>query len=177
LPSGARRRKVLLGAVLAVLVVFSAATARVIVWPAQGAPARAGAIVMLAGPGDRLPVALRLAGEHLAPELVVSRGWQGYGGPCPTPIPGVRLTCFNADPGNTRGEAEYVGRLAAREHWRSVILVATATQDTRARLIVSRCFGGAIYVVTAPQSLRSLPYQIAYGWAALAKALTVKRSC
>jgi hypothetical protein len=172
-----RRWKAVLGVVLALVILFTAATARLFVWPAQGAPAEASAIVMLAGPGDRLPVALRLAREHLAPQLVVSRGWQGYGGPCPAPVPGVRLTCFNANPGNTRGEAEYVGRLAAREHWHSVILVATATQDTRARIIVGRCFGGAIYVVTAPQPRSTLPYQIAYGWAALVKALTMKTSC
>ena len=62
-------------------------------------PARVSAIVMLAGPGDRLPVALQLAREHRAPVLVVSRGWQGYGGPCPPPVPGVRLICFDPDPG------------------------------------------------------------------------------
>lgn len=172
-----RRWRAPLAVLLAVLLAFAAATARLIVWPAQGAPARASAIVMLAGPGDRLPVALNLAREHLAPELVVSRGWQGYGGPCPAPVPGVRLVCFNANPGNTRGEAEYIGQIAAREHWESVILVATATQDTRARIIVGRCFRGAVYVVTAPLPRSSLPYEIAYGWAALVKALTMKRSC
>ena len=36
-------------AALAVVIAFSLATARLIVWPAEGAPARADAIVMLAG--------------------------------------------------------------------------------------------------------------------------------
>ena len=70
-------------AIAVVVVVFGAVTARLLVWPAQGMPARVSAIVMLAGPGDRLPVALELARQHRAPVLVVSRGWQGYGGPCP----------------------------------------------------------------------------------------------
>jgi hypothetical protein len=36
-------------------------------------PTTVDAIVMLAGPGDRLPAALQLAREHRAPVLVVSR--------------------------------------------------------------------------------------------------------
>lgn len=157
------------------IVVFAAATARLIVWPVQGAPAHADAVAMLAGPGDRLPVALQLAREHRAPVLVVSRGWQGYGGPCPPPTPGVKTLCFNPDPGNTRGEAEFVGRLARQYDWKSVIVVATAPQAARAQLTVRRCFSGAAYMVTAPVS--DWPYQIAYGWGALFKAVFLYRSC
>jgi hypothetical protein len=163
--------------VAAVIVVLSVLTARLFVWPAQGMPARVSAIVMLAGPGDRLPVALELAREHWAPVLVVSRGWQGYGGPCPPPVPGVKLICFDPDPGTTRGETEALGRLAKQFRWSSVVLVATRTQDTRARIMAERCFGGSTYVVTAPLPLSSWPYQIAYGWGALLKALVVYRAC
>jgi hypothetical protein len=152
-------------------------TARLFVWPAQGMPARVSAIVMLAGPGDRLPVALQLAREHRAPVLVVSRGWQGYGGPCPPPVQGVMLICFDPDPGTTRGEAEALGRLAKQYHWSSVVLVTTSFQDTRARILADRCFGGSTYVVVAPMPLSSWPYQIAYGWAALVKAMVVHRAC
>ena len=162
---------------VAVVVVFGAVTARLLVWPAQGMPARVSAIVMLAGPGDRLPVALQLAREHRAAVLVVSRGWLGYGGPCPPPVPGVKLICFDPDPPDTRGEAEAVGRLAKQYHWSSIVLVATRTQDTRARIVVERCFGGSTYVVTAPLPAGSWPYQIVYGWGALIKALVVSRSC
>jgi hypothetical protein len=140
-------------------------------------PARVSAIVMLAGPGDRLPVALQLAREHRAPVLVVSRGWQGYGGPCPPPVQGVMLICFDPDPGTTRGEAEALGRLAKQYHWSSVVLVTTSFQDTRARILADRCFGGSTYVVVAPMPLSSWPYQIAYGWAALVKAMVVHRAC
>jgi hypothetical protein len=160
-----------------VVVAFSVITARLFVWPAQGMPTRVDAIVMLAGPGNRLPVAMQLAREHRAPMLVVSRGWQGYGGPCPSPIPGVKLVCFNPDPGTTRGEAEALGRLAKQFRWRSIVLVTTRTQDTRARIIVERCFNGSTYVVTAPLPLGSWPYELAYQWGALAKALVVYRAC
>jgi hypothetical protein len=174
-PSRVRRR--VFAAIVTVVVVFTVVTARLFVWPAQGMPPRVSAIVMLAGPGDRLPVALELARAHRAPVLVVSRGWQGYGGPCPPPVPGVKLICFDPDPGTTRGEAEALGRLAKQYHWSSVVLVTTRTQDTRARIMAERCFSGSTYVVTASLPSNSWPYQIAYGWGALLKALVVYRTC
>jgi uncharacterized SAM-binding protein YcdF (DUF218 family) len=162
---------------IALVAVFCMVTARLFVWPAQGMPSRVSAIVLLAGPGNRLPVALELAREHRAPVLVVSQGWEGYGGPCPAPVPGVRLICFDANPGDTRGEAEFAGRLAQRYHWRSMVLVTTRAQDTRARIVAGRCFSGALYVMTAPLPLLDWPYQIAYEWGALVKALALYRSC
>jgi uncharacterized SAM-binding protein YcdF (DUF218 family) len=89
----------------------------------------------------------------------------------------VELICFDPDPGNTRGEAEYFGLLARRYHWNSVTLVTTSPQDTRARILVRRCFAGSVYVVTAPLPAASWPYQIAYEWGALLKALFVYRAC
>jgi hypothetical protein len=170
------RRKAL-AVMTALIVVFAAATAGVLAWPAEWTPAKADAIVMLAGPGARLPVALQLATEHRAPVLVVSRGWMGYGGPCPPSTPGLRTICFNPDPGNTRGEAEYVGALARRNAWHSLILVAIRPQAIRAQLLFSRCFNGQVYVATAPIPWDNWPYQIAYGWGALIKAALVVRGC
>ena len=153
------------------------ATARLLVWPAQGAPPRVNAIVMLAGAGDRLTVALQLAREHRAPVLVVSRGRDGYDGPCPPMTPGVQTICFEPNPADTRGEAEFVGRLAVQYRWHSVILVTTRGQDTRARITMRRCFGGSIFVITAPLSLGQWPHEIAYGWGALVKELALHRAC
>ena len=184
MPPGApaRRRRVRAGrrlsyAALAVIVAFSLATARLIVWPAHGAPERVDAIVMLAGPGDRLAEALKLAREQRAPVLVVSRGWNGYGGPCPPAPPGVRGVCFEPNPADTRGEAEFTARLAAQYHWRSLVLVTSPGQDTRARLLMGRCFGGSVHVLTASLPLLQWPYEIAYGWGALFKALALQRAC
>jgi uncharacterized SAM-binding protein YcdF (DUF218 family) len=174
-PSRLRRR--IFAALAALLAAFALVSARLFVWPAEGMPASVSAIVMLAGPGNRLPVALQLAREGRAPMLVVSQGWQGYGGPCPQAIPGVKLICFEPNPGDTRGEAEFAGRLAKQYHWRSVVLVTTRAQDTRARILVGRCFGGQIYVATASLPLDSWPYQISYGWGALFKALFLHRAC
>ncbi len=174
-PSRAKRRA--FAAVAAVAIVFGVVTARLIVWPAQGMPASVSAVVMLAGPGNRLPTALQLAREHRAPVLVVSRGSHGYGGPCPPAPPGVKLICFEPDPGNTRGEAEFVGRLAKQYRWSSVVLVTSSPQATRARMLMDRCFSGPVYVVTASLPLGSWPYEITYGWGALVKAFVTSPPC
>jgi len=168
------RRALTIAVVLALA--FAVATARLLVWPTQGMPPRVDAIVMLAGPGDRMPVALRLASERRAQVLVVSRGAHGYGGPCPPRPLGMRLICFDPDPADTRGEAESVGRVAKHYSWRSMVLVVSRTQATRARLLMGRCFSGDVYVATAPLPVLSWPYEIAYGWAALVKAV-LKPSC
>lgn len=182
-PIAGKRRRFPLGwraalvAALGLVMAFAGATGWLLVWPAQGAPARVSAIVMLAGTGDRMPVALRLASEHRAPVLVVSQGHQGYGGPCPPRPPGIRLICFDPEPADTAGEARFVGRLAKRYHWTSMVVVAARPQATRARILMGRCFGGPVYVATASLPLRSWPYEIAYGWGALIKAVTVQQAC
>jgi hypothetical protein len=162
---------------LVLTVAFGIVTVRLFIWPAEGMPSRVSAIVMLAGPGDRLSAALRLAEQDRAPVLVVSQGWEGYAGPCPAAVPGVKLVCFDPDPGDTRGEAKFVGGLAKRYHWRSLVLVVAAAQDTRARILMGRCFDGSIYAVTVSLPWSNWPYQLAYQWGALFKALVLYRSC
>ncbi len=169
-------RKALVG-VLAFVLIFGAATAWLLVWPVQGLPTRVSAIVLLAGPGNRMPVALQLADTHRASALVVSQGYRGYGGPCPPPQPGVKVICFDPDPADTRGEAEFVGRLAKQSGWSSVVVVASRPQGTRARILMERCFSGPVYLATASLPLLNWPYQIAYGWGGLAKALVMDRAC
>ena len=165
--------------VVVLVMAIGAATARLFIWPDQGMPARVSAIVMLNGPGDRLDTALNLAWQHRAPFVVISRGSPayGHGGDCAPSIPHVTVICFDPNPSTTKGEAEYVGRLARKYHWQSIALVTITPQDSRGRLRVERCFAGPVYVVTAPLSLSAWPYQIAYEWGATAKALILQRSC
>jgi hypothetical protein len=142
-------------------------------------PAKVDAIVMLDGPGKMLGRTLRLARQHRPRFLVISLGTPESSYVCPRPIPGIRLICFNPRPASTAGEAEYVGRLARRYHWRSVALVTITSQDTRARLRVERCFGDRVYVMATPPdpSQTNWPYQLAYQWGALLKALILQPSC
>jgi hypothetical protein len=161
-----------------VLTLFAAVTARVFIWPdLQPLPARADAIVELAGPGDddRDRVALNLARDGKARVLVQST--LAADTSCLPPVPGVRLVCFHPDPLTTRGEARYIGTMAARLDWHSVILVTTPDQAWRAHLRVSRCFAGKVYVATAHLPSWGWFRQIPYQWLASVKALTIERSC
>jgi uncharacterized SAM-binding protein YcdF (DUF218 family) len=80
-------------------------------------------------------------------------------------------------PATTKGEAEFVGRLAGKYHWKSVALVTTTPQATRARLRVERCFTGPVYVMTASLPPSAWSYEIAYEWSATVKAVVFQRSC
>jgi hypothetical protein len=164
---------------LVVCITASAATARLFIWPVQGMPAYVSAIVMLNGPGDRLDTAESLAWQHRASFLVVSRPtpYWGHGSVCAPAIPHVKVICFVPSPATTQGEAEFVGRLAKKYHWTSLVLVSITPQDSRARLRVERCFSGPVYVVTASLPLSAWPYEIAYEWTATVKALVLQHSC
>ncbi len=175
-----RRRKVVVAVALVVLL-FVGATARIFVWPElPPLPDRADAIVELGGENDygRDSVALELARAHKAPLLIQStRPADTLSDTCLPPVPGVRILCFNPVPDTTRGEARYIGQLAAQLHWTSVIIVTTPDQAWRARLRVSRCFHGSVYVSTAPLPASDWIRQVPYQWLASVKALTVQRSC
>ena len=172
-----KRRGVAIIALAAVVVTFSAVTARLFVWPERGMPPRVSAIVILDRPGNTLSAALQVARQHRSPFLVISLGRPLSGYRCPAPPPRVKLICFNPSPATTRGEAEFVGRLARKYHWQSIAVVTITPQASRARLRVERCFAGPVYVVTTPIALTSWPYEIAYEWAAMIKALVLQRDC
>ncbi len=170
------RRIALVGGVGLVLLV--AASARLFVWPPTDHPVRADAVVALGGdPGQlRAQTAIDLVRAGYAPEALVSLGGT-VEAPCPHPVPGVRIVCFRADPLDTRGEAEYVGRMAARLHWTTVIVVPGRTQATRARLLFERCTGARVVIVPRTGSPAQLPLAVLYEWGALAKALVLQRRC
>jgi hypothetical protein len=159
-PRRRKRRTIVIGTIAVVFLAFCGLT------------------VMMAGPGDRYSTALRLAFQHRAPVLVISRGSNAVtSGPCAPPIQGVREICFDPSPGTTQGEAEYAARLARQYHWHSIALVTITPQDSRARLRMERCFSGHVYVMTAPIRAAMWPYELAYEWAATVKAVTINRSC
>jgi hypothetical protein len=164
---------------IVVLVAFGTVTARWFIWPQHGMPRRVDAIVMLNGPGDRLDTALDLAWAHRAPTIVISRPtwYWGHGSVCAPKIPRVKVICFVPKPATTRGEAEFAARLARQYHWRSVVLVAVAPQDTVARLRLGRCFSGRIYVVNAPLTAPEWLDEIARQWGSTIKALALQRTC
>ena len=177
----ARRRRIgrwLLVGTAVLLGLFVVATARLFLWPPSDRPTRADAVVALGGdPGQlRAKQAIRLAMQGVAPIVVVSLGGQPPA-PCPKRVSGVEIDCFRADPLNTRGEAEYVAALAARRHWNRLVVVSERTQTTRARMLFERCTRATLVMVPVADPGGRLAYDVAYEWAALAKALVVVRSC
>lgn len=160
-----------------VLVLFLAATARLFAFPTTDAPARVDAVVALGGdPGQRRAhEALALARQGYAPVAVISLG--GYKVPCPPAPPKVEVICFRPNPVDTRGEAEYATRLAARHGWKRLIVVPEKTQSTRARLLFERCTSARILIVPVADHPSRWLGDVAYEWGALLKALILKRSC
>jgi uncharacterized SAM-binding protein YcdF (DUF218 family) len=177
-PAMRRRRRIVLGTALVIVLALAAATARLFVWPAQGMPARVDAIVMLDGSGSRLPVAVALARAHRAPMLVISQGTPqpGQGSACGPRIAGVRVICFHPDPPTTRGEAEFVGRLASSYHWHSIALITSTPQLTPAGIRIGYCYPGRTYKVAAPLSAAAWPPSLLYEWIATVSA-EVQHSC
>ncbi len=175
-PKTARGR--LLAVVVVLVVVFAAATARLFVWPPIDAPTRVDAVVALGGdPGQhRAKEAIKLVESGFAPVAVVSLGGNPPA-PCPRHPVQVRVLCFRADPLDTRGEAEYVTALARRRHWNQLIVVSERSQSTRARLLFKRCTSAQLHMVPVDDPVSHLPYDVAYEWGALLKALVLQRSC
>jgi hypothetical protein len=166
-----------LGVICLVVILFVGATARLFLWPPSDRPTRAQAVVALGGdPGQRrAKAAVELARSGYAPVAVISLGGDAE---CPPPVHGVRIICFRPRPVNTRGEAEYVSRIARRRHWNRLIVVSERSQTTRARVLFKRCTDARIEMVPVsdPQPPRLL-YDVAYEWGALIKALVLIRSC
>lgn len=174
------RRTVAFSLVL-VLLIFGVATDRLFIRPVlDPPPPRVDAIVELGGEGmeGRDHRAIGLARAHRAPFLVQSTVVEEAGtNRCLSPGTDVTVLCFHADPNTTRGEARYIAEEAERRHWKSIILVTTPDQAWRARLRVTRCFGGEVYLATSPLPQGLWLRQVTYQWAATMKALIFERAC
>jgi hypothetical protein len=93
------------------------------------------------------------------------------------PSPVAHRICFRPDPYTTRGEARFAADYARQHHLHSILVVVTRDQAVRARLRLSRCWGGPISVVAAHEpaghALLMLPYQLS----AMLKAEVWQRDC
>ena len=172
-----RRALVATVSVLAGLLVVTvlAVNLRLFVWPASSTPQHADAGVVLAGgDGERLDRGLELVEQGVASNLVISTG--------PDRLCGGQFDfavyCFLPDPDDTRGEAEAVARIAAREGWDHLVLVTSDYHATRARLLLERCFPGTLDVSAAHSDKSPLPllWAIGHEWGGLAEA-ALHRDC
>jgi uncharacterized SAM-binding protein YcdF (DUF218 family) len=144
-------------------------------------PVHADAVVVLEGSKTRLPVGLKLVQEGYAPLLVVSRGDRktletrlcGAGG---APVH-VQVICFTASPASTRGEAEFIGRLARERGLTRIDVVTSKFHVFRARLVIGRCYHRTLRMVGAPEQEWKLPWYAATETAKLAYQLVIARGC
>ena len=146
-----------------------------------GNPAHADAVVVLEGSKTRLPLGLRLVEQGYAPLLVISRGdlktledklCKGEGAPAH-----VRILCFSASPLSTRGEAEFIGRLARERGLSSIDVVTSQFHVFRAGILIRRCYHGRLRMVGASQPAWKLPWYAVSETAKLAYQLVVARRC
>jgi uncharacterized SAM-binding protein YcdF (DUF218 family) len=175
--------------VLVIRLLFVLGLLLVVAWIAAGSwlfvvhhgdkPFGANAVVVLAGTKQRLPVGLDLMRRGFAPILVVSRSHS------PTQLETAtcrerhryRVICFAADPYSTHGEAEAIGRLARANGWTRLNVVTSSFHVFRARILVQRCYHGALRMIGAPQSTRHLPIDVVKESAKLVYQETLQRHC
>ena len=155
------------------------------VWPsASSSPRRADAIVVLSGGRNgRLDPALVLVRLGVARLLVISSPaqdpkWRTAKRLCDMHrAAGVRVLCFEAHPYSTEGEAKAIARLAHAHGWKHVVVVTSTFHVTRARMLVRRCYKGALSMVGTQSTWWKLPEEWATETGKLLVQLTFERGC
>jgi uncharacterized SAM-binding protein YcdF (DUF218 family) len=146
---------------------------------ADDAPARADAVVVLSGGRERLPVAMRLIRDGVAPVLAISsvshtRPWPLGNRLCRAKrYAGARVVCFEASPYSTIGEADAVRRLG----WSRVVVVTSRFHVTRAKWLFNRCYRRDVTMVAAPATWWKLPRDWFNETGKFIYQLTAQRGC
>ena len=175
-PTRRRKRFVLIGLGSA-CAAFLLASYLLFVNPPTDQPTHVDGILSLDGLDEqtRAATAVRLAKEGYASTLLFSQG-NYRSTPCPK-VPGIVVVCFEPKPSRTIGEVEFAARYAHAHDWKSIMVVPGRAQSVRARVLMERCFSGRVVVVPSSGSVGHLPYEIAYEWGALTRAVLVDRNC
>lgn len=152
----------------------------VVVWPPVHQPAHSDVVVLLSGDGARLPDAVRLMRQRVAPTLlfVGQPDTTAVSDLCRKPQP-FEVVCVRPTPDNTRTEAQAAGHLARTRKWNVMVLVTSRYHIARARMLFSRCFGGTLDAVGEYPSYGSAfaRRQIAHEWLGLLYASVFARGC
>jgi uncharacterized SAM-binding protein YcdF (DUF218 family) len=175
-----RRALVLL--VLLVLGLYVAGAALFLLREDDALGERADAVVVLAGDESRLPVALSLVRDGVAPVLVVSEDESGEdvarGALCADgKLEGVELVCRLADPFSTRGEARLVGELAEKRGWGRIVVVSSRYHLFRAERLIGRCTDAELVMRGSSEPTATNLQAIPFEWLKLGLAETARRGC
>lgn len=137
--------------------------------PPDDEPEHADVLFVLGPPDQRIGYAEQLMQQGYAPTLAVSSpvGKDGRfeAGICSAHRP-YRIICFNPDPVTTQGEARALKNLSAQYGWKSANVLTAQFHVTRARVIVSRCYGGDLHLVADRMGLPLISLtNPTYSWA------------
>lgn len=139
-------------------------------------PAKADAVMVLAGAKNRLPVGLGLVERGVAPVLVISDGrgsaWEQPNRLCDRP----RVLCPRPVPFSTRGEARLAAKLVRERGWDSLVVVSSRFHLFRARRLFERCTGAKLAFVGATNRDVRLGLWLPLEWVKLGVA-AARRSC
>ncbi|WP_406239292.1 YdcF family protein [Nocardia sp. NBC_01009] len=151
---GLRRAGLRWGALLALVVVLGLAGVPVYIHPQIDPLRKADAIVVLGGTAyERFDMGLDLAQRGYAPQLLISRSTGINDHAMDKYCAGrfdFQVDCFVPYPWTTDGEAREIRRRAQLFGWRHIIVVTYTPHVSRARYIVSKCFGGELTMVASP---------------------------
>jgi uncharacterized SAM-binding protein YcdF (DUF218 family) len=159
-------------------IVWLALTVALFYRPPEQRARRADAVVVLGGRSepDRLQLGLRLMRAGVAPVLVVSAPPEDS--PLCSGKASFQVVCFMPDPFTTRGEAEMVGRLAAKHGWRSLAVATSNYHVVRARMLIERCFHGSVtFSDSVSRGVLGTFEKSVHEWGGIIYALTLARSC
>ncbi|QQS03043.1 MAG: hypothetical protein IPK37_09595 [Austwickia sp.] len=160
-------RRALLGAAAAVGVAL-AAPLPLVLGDRPDAPGTSDAVLVLGPPfPERVRVAEELMAAGRAKALVISvdSTWSARKLPACTQRRAYPVTCFEPEPGTTRGEGQELRRLAEANGWHSVQAITFRWHVNRARVILGRCFAGDVRVLETTEATG--PEDIAHhvgGW-------------
>jgi hypothetical protein len=155
------------------LVVWALAGLPFLVLPRIDPVPRHADVVLMLGPPvpERVATAERLLADGRVDHALISIPYSSIPSDLTALCERSDVTCFAPDPSTTRGEAEELGRQAAEHGWTSAVVVTMTPHLTRARMLVGRCFGGRVAMVSSGEQPKyGWAYQYAYQTAATVKA-------
>ncbi len=146
------------------------------------APAKADAIIVLAGGGDRTTKGAELAQAGLASVIVYADPGRDGGSVTANrfcngreSLP-IEVICIDPQPAKTQGEARAATLLAQQRGWENLIVVSSTDQVTRAKRLFNRCGDATLQMVDVAHASSPLKRSV-YEWGATLKSVTLKRGC
>jgi uncharacterized SAM-binding protein YcdF (DUF218 family) len=145
----------------ALTIVWAVAGIFLYVAPPSDEPQHADVLFVLGPPDQRMVYAEQLMQQGYAPTLAVSSPVDKDGrfeaGICGAHR-SYRIICFNPDPFTTQGEARALKDLSDQYGWRSANVLTVQFHVARARVILTRCYGGDLHMLADQRSLPLLSF-------------------